>query len=261
MEITFRGYIDNPLGRKAAVFSQRQMYHDMYTQKFGHVMLKENGKFNTVLYTDKKNDKWFAHIKVPSEVVPKFYYDVVIEFYPVNGTNKTDNSLNQYGVRFFSNDPAFCFTYEYVFNKMDLFIPELKSKGSKLALRKSPYETNPYLTPGYVKSIYFAFLYMQNKSLFNKANWRGYDKPYSKRELLSNIEDTDKKVADRQRLGEEVKKQKAIEKKRASQKEQRERPKVVSTDPARSGIRVINARTGNVSKPVHVSKVKPIKKK
>lgn len=217
--MTFQQYIDNPLGKKSAVFSQRDMYKDLYTKKYGAILLRENGTFATKMYYDKKKDRYFIHMKVPSEVVEKFYYDVVVEFYPMDASNATDNTLNNYGVHFFSNDPSFVFTYEYVFSKNDLFVKELKPKASKVALKNRPEEKNPYEIPGYVKSLYFCFLHMKSKSLFNKTHWKNYASPFNLKTLLDSIDPSDKKVADRQRLGEEVTKRKAKE---AREKQNRE---------------------------------------
>lgn len=209
--MTFQQYIDNPLGKKSAVFSQRDMYKDLYTKKFDAVFMREVGKINYFLYHDKIADHWFAHIKIPSEVVPKFYYDVVIRFSTDNNALRVAPNLDSYDVRFFSNDPAFVFTYERVFLKLDMFVEECKEKASKIALKKDPKETNPYEIPGYVKSIYFAYLFMKKRGLFLKSSYTSQGKRYSKRELLSNIEDTDKKIADRQEKGAEVEKQKRKE--------------------------------------------------
>lgn len=211
--MTFRQYIENPLGKKNAVFSQRDIFKDLYTRKFDAVFMREAGKIVYYLYYDKKNDTFFAHIKIPSEVVPKFYYDVVIKFSTDDNGLRVGNSLSQYDVRFFSNDPAFVFTYERVFLKLGMFVEECKPKASKIALRKDPKEKNPYEVPGYVKSIYFAYLFMQRNNLFSKAMYHQMGIPFRSKALLAQIEDTDKKVADRQIKGEEVAKKNAKEKK------------------------------------------------
>lgn len=224
MDMTFQQYIDNPLGKKSAVFSQREMYKDLYTQKYGAILLRENGTFKTTMYYDKKTDRYFMHMQVPSEVVPKFYYDVVVEFYPLKAENKTENDLKNYGAKFFSNDPAFVFTYEYVFSKNGLFVEDLKSKASKLALKMKPEEKNPYEIPGYVKSLYFCFLHMKSRSLFNKTYWKQYALAYSKRSLVEAVTDSDTKVAERQRLGAEIeaakRKEKEASKERTTAKQQ-----------------------------------------
>ena len=243
--MTFQQYIDNPLGKKSAVFSQREMYKDLYTKKYGAVLLRENGTFTTEMYYDKKKDRYFMYMKIPSEVVEKFYYDVVIEFYPIEGSNATDSTLNNYGVRFFSNDPAFVFTYEYVFNKNELFISELKPKASKTALKSRPTERNPYEIPGYVKSIYFCYLHMKSRSLFNKAYWTSYSKPFNLKELLNKIEPSDKKVSERQRLGEEAAKKKAAEARKKQNEtvaNKQQRSKTIKTSPG-GNVRVISPKS------------------
>lgn len=209
MEMTFQQYIDNPLGKKNAVFSQRDLFRTLYTDKFDKVLLREVGKINYTLYLDKKHDKYVIHIKVPSETVNKFYYDAVIYFYTDDPATNASTNLNNYKVKFFSNDPAFVFTYLRVFLKNDMFFEDLKPKVSKLALTKDPVEKNPYEIPGYSKILYFAYLYMKNKNLFNKYLYQETGRPYSAKELLSHIDHTDKKIADRQELGEKIAKDKA----------------------------------------------------
>lgn len=240
--MTYQQYIDNPLGKKSAVFSQREMYKDLYTKKYGAILLRENGSFTTKMYYDKKNDIYYIHMRVPSEVVEKFYYDVVVKFYPIDGTNATANDLNNYGVKFFSNDPSFVFTYEYVFFNNGLFIDELKPKASKTALKEKPDERNPYGIPGYVKSLYFCFLHMKSKSLFNKTYWKQYADPFRLKVLLDAIEPSDKKVSERQRLGEEITKKKAKEKRDEANKRTANAQQKTSTVKRTSGIHAITPK-------------------
>ena len=210
--MTFDQYIDNPLGKKNAVFHNKDMFKAMYTEKFGAVNLREAGKLSYQLFHHDKSDSFYCYLKIPSEVVPRFYYDVVIRFYTTDNGLRTSTVLNDYDVQFFSNDPAFVFTYLRVFEKNDMYIKDLKSKSPKLALKKDPVEKNPYMIPGYVKSIYFAYLYMKKRNLFLKANYRNFGSTYDKKKLLSLIEDTDKKIEDRQREGEKIAKEKRREK-------------------------------------------------
>lgn len=44
MEMTFQQYIDNPMEKKNAVFSQRDMFRKFYTDKFDAVFLREVGR-------------------------------------------------------------------------------------------------------------------------------------------------------------------------------------------------------------------------
>lgn len=203
MDMTFQQYIDNPMGKKNAVFSQRDLYKAMYVEKFDKLLLREAGKIDYTLYIDKKKDRYAIHIKIPSETVKDFYYDAVILFYTNDATAHASPNLQGYKVKFFSNDPAFVFTYLRVFLKHDLFLEDLKPKASRLALTKDPKEKNPYEVPGYSKILYFAYLYMKAKNLFAKHMYQSYGVPYDPKILVQKVEHTDKKIADRQRLGEE----------------------------------------------------------
>ena len=49
MERSFKDYIANPLGNKNAVFSAREMYKNMYTEKFNLIMVRENSNINYYL--------------------------------------------------------------------------------------------------------------------------------------------------------------------------------------------------------------------
>ena len=248
MEMSFRQYIDNPMGKRNAVFSQRELFKKLYTEKFDKVFLREAGKINFVLYIDKKKDQYIAHIKVPSETVKDFYYDAVILFYTNDPAIKTSPSLQDYSVKFFSNDPAFVFTYLRVFLKNDLFLEDLKPKSSKLALKNDPKEKNPYEVPGYSKILYFAYLFMKSKNLFSKNMYTSYAMPYDKKKLIDSVEHTDIKIAKRQDLGEKQRKQAAKEAKQA-EKEVNTRPRVVSPT---GNIRM--TKTTNTVNPVRTTK-------
>lgn len=213
MEMTFQQYIDNPMGKRNAVFSQRDVFKKIYIEKFDKVFLREAGKIDFTLYIDKKKDRYVAHIKIPSETVKDFYYDAVILFYSNDAAIKSSPNLQDYFVKFFSNDPAFVFTYLRVFLKNDLFLEDLKPKSSKLALTKDPKEKNPYEVPGYSKILYFAYLFMKQKNLFSKSMYISYGEDYSAKKLVDRVEHTDEKIAKRQELGEKQAKQIVREKK------------------------------------------------
>lgn len=227
--MSFRQYIDNPMGKRNAVFSQRDMFKKLYTEKFDKVFLREAGKINYTLYIDKKKDQYIAHIKIPSETVKDFYYDAVILFYTNDPAIKTSPSLQDYSVKFFSNDPAFVFTYLRVFLKNDLFFEDLKPKSSKLALKQDPKIKNPYEVPGYSKILYFAYLFMKTKNLFAK-NMYVSAIPYDKKKLINNVEHTDIKIAQRQELGEKQRKQEAKEEKQKKREKVQPRTVVSPTD-------------------------------
>jgi len=207
--MTFQDYIDNPMGKKNAVFSGREMYKAMYTQKFGEVNLREAGKLTYQLFYVDRTDEFYCYMKIPSESVTNFYYDVVVRFRTEDDALRTVGTLDKYNVEFFSNDPAFVYTYLRVFELGNMFIDSLKTKAPKLSLKQDPVVRNAYMTPGYVKSLYFAFLYMKGRGLFMKAAYRDYGKPFNRSLLLSQIPSFEEKMEDRKEKEAAMKKAKA----------------------------------------------------
>ena len=168
--ITFPGYIKNPSGSRAMMVGEKNLAQQLYTDKYNKMMLRVNGKIDYLLYK-KDNDRFIIYMKIPSESTETLFYDVVVEFFTKDITQKSLNKLDGYNIRMFSNDPNFIFTFAYVFYERGLIIPELKKKISKVALKTNPAKSNPNKVVGYVKSLYFAYLFMQSHGLFNKLNW------------------------------------------------------------------------------------------
>ena len=94
MKMTFGEYIQNPMGRRNAVFTQTEMYRELYTNKLNAIIVREGGMLNYVLYTHK--DEYYIHMKVPSEVIDEFYYDVVVRFYTDDPKVKERRDLDRY---------------------------------------------------------------------------------------------------------------------------------------------------------------------
>lgn len=204
MIMTYDEYIKNPMGKLNSVYSQRGMYKDLYTQKFDAIIAREAGKIKHYLFRDSSK-RYIALIKIPSEVVPSFYYDVIIEWTTTDVAVESESSLNNYRVKFFSNDPAFVFTFAHSFYKNDMFFKDLEPKMSKMAIEKRAVVKNPKDLIGYVKSIYFAYLFIKLRGIDKKAVWIASQK-YSKQILTDMVEHADKKVEERQIKGEEIEK-------------------------------------------------------
>ena len=213
MKLTLEQYIQNPMGKKSMVMSAsaREAIKNDYSKRYDAILLRERGKVDYFLYEDKKANKYYAHFKIPSEVVPKFYYDVVFEFYADETVRNTED-LMSYNVRFFSNDPAFAYTYAHAMIAEDLFVSFLQSKMSAKAVKKDAVERNPRGEIGYVKSLYFAYITFKNKGLNRRNVFTANARKFSKIHLLGEIEHTDKKISSRQTEGEKVAKQKRAEK-------------------------------------------------
>lgn len=225
MNITFDKYIENPSG-STMVWTFKDMYKKLYMEKYGKTILRESGKMKFDIYYDKKKTEFYIHLKVPSEVVEKFYYDVVIKFYTDNQAIKNSLNLRKFYVKFFSNDPRFVYTFAYSFLKNDFFVRECLPRMSKKAVKKAAIEKNPKNEIGYVKSLYFAYLYMKDNSLFNGSTYIRYGKPYSQKELIKDIMDSEKKVELREEAEKEIQKKKRLEKQKSKrqtkEKERRE---------------------------------------
>lgn len=211
MKMTFEQYIANPLGKNNAVMSGivRESIRTDYTRRFNNILLRENGKINYFLYKDSKKNCYYALIKIPSEVIKNFYYDVVIKFFADEKISENGRNLEKYYVQFFSNDPAFVFTYANTFLNNDLFIKELAPKMSKEAIKRKAKEKNPQDLVGYVKSIYFAYLFMKQRGLFKVVHFDSAE-PFIINNILFQIENADDKIRKRQEEEEKRDKRKKI---------------------------------------------------
>lgn len=186
--MTFEEYIQNPMGIKNAVYSNRNMYAILYRSKLDKILVREAGKIDIKAYKIGRH-KYMCYLKIPSEVIEDFYYDVLIEFNKPKGLGEAD--LKKYDVKFWSNDPSFVFTFTYAFIKNDMFIKDFKDKMSRKATTTLAKEKNPNAEVGYVKSIYFAYLIMKSRGLFDK---RRYVDKYSESALKKEIMHADKKI-------------------------------------------------------------------
>lgn len=212
MKMTFDQYIANPMGIKNAVYSNRELYRNLYIEKLDKILVREVGNIKYTLY--KNDDEFFAYLKIPSEPIEKFYYDVVIQFYTDDSSVKMSRSLKDYYVKFYSNDPSFVFTFAHAMLSNDMFIRDLVPRMSKEAIKKVAKEKNPKNEVGYVKSIYFAYLIMRNYSLFDKVKYEVYGEKYNRRKILEEIVHADNKIEARQKAQEELNKKKKLERKK-----------------------------------------------
>ena len=189
----------------SVVVNQMEMYKAYYTKKFDELMVRENGKIEYKLYKAKTKDAYAIYLKIPSESTEKFYYDVVIEFTSKTGSQYT--TLEKYDIRVYSNDQSFIYTFAYAFNKNKMFITELSSKMNKMALTEPPKERTPKLKIGYVKTIYFAYIFMKRFGLLTKLRFAGAE-TLSYTKISANIMSADRKIQSLNDLKAEQKKKK-----------------------------------------------------
>lgn len=254
--MTFDQYIVNPMGVKNSVFSNREMYRNLYTEKLDKILVREVGKVNYTLY--KSKGEYYVHLKIPSEVIEKFYYDVVIHFYTDKIEAESSRSLKDYYVKFYSNDPSFVYTFAYAMLSNDMFIRDLVPRMSKEAVKKAATERNPKNEVGYVKSIYFAYLVMKNYSLFEKINYETYGTVYTKRNLLNEIEHADDKISKRQEEATKKSKKKKKEKIMDTYRDMRTPTNVSNRSVSNIGNTGIIGKTGIASRIKKTTKIKKL---
>lgn len=256
MEMTYDQYIQNPMGVANAVISNRNMYRSLYMTKLDKILVREMGKIDYTLY--KSGKKYYVYIKIPSEVIEKFYYDVVIEFSEPKDKSLIDTTLKNYNVRFYSNDPSFVYTFAHAFIKNKMFIDELKPVMSKEAIQKVAVEKNPSNQVGYVKSLYFAYLYLRRENVFNKNKFL-VAKEINWKQLEKTITPADIKIAQRQ----DAQAKKAADNKRAKeqlrnavkQSVQKDIPFSTKVAKAVTNTKVINGKNSTVKKTKTTKKI------
>lgn len=215
MFMTFENYVRYPYAKGASPLTAelREMIYERYKKKLDVVIVREMNKFDYFLYYDKMSDIYVCHLKVPSEVVPKLRYDVVIQFFTDNDNIRKDSTLNRYYVKFFSNDPAYNFEFCHTHIEHGLYIQELHSKSMQKAIKEKANIKNPKDELGYIKSLMFAYFIMKNKSLFSKALYQTTGSPYNPKVLLTKIMSSDDKLIQRTELGQDIERVKKLSKK------------------------------------------------
>lgn len=192
-KMTFAEYIRNPTKSRSRIVGEADTARAVYNDKYNKMLLLCAGNINYILWKEEPK-RYVIYIQMPSETTKNLCYDVFVEFTATDDVDLRTGKLDWYKVRFYSNDPNFTFTYAYAFNKRGLLIPELLPKISKKALETPPHTTNPNELAGYVKSLYFAYLFMQNRGLFNKLMWlQALPMKQMKNWAMQNVMDSDRK--------------------------------------------------------------------
>lgn len=234
-------YMKNPAG-KGAVLPGRDIFIQNYDYRY-QVLSKEKD-FEMNIYT--QDNCVYYHILVPSEgEYRENNYDVVIKFKPSGMGNKLDGSYKQYELEFFSNSPAFAYTYAYVAKLNGYLIQELMNKYDEKILTYPPTSRNPGLMFNFEKSIYFACKYLLSD---NQFLLKSYVKSHSKK-LTKNIL---KEIRTVSKIEEEYKSEK-------NKKEERELKELKKNMENKSGVKSINKK--EVQTNINVIKKKVATKK
>lgn len=206
--MTFQQFLQNPTGPYSSFFGKRENIKMDLEQRFYELLKSaKNQNFEHDIYRDG-NDYYFA-LKIPSEKYKKIEYDVVIRMYPKETAVIAENTLLNYNIQFFSNSPAFVFTYAYVSNKDKMLINFLSSKLGSKALTDPPSVRNPVEIYGFEKSIYFSLLYIKHMNLHVKSALPVKVKKFNKSSIINNCKHADviMKEYDNEKLKEKLKKE------------------------------------------------------
>lgn len=182
--------------------------------------LVASGKaFRHDTYTVNPGGRVMVHIKVPSETVDNFYYDVLIEL----EAEKSAADFRDCDIKIFSNCPSFVFSVAYVFahwnpdatdkksKSKGMMIDSLRGKlpkdrmlvpGTEKSLGRKPVHDkpvvrNPMGIPLFDKSVYFAIFYMLDDIAFAQAIHNYHNIPMTR--LMATIDDFDTLMAKRKR--------------------------------------------------------------
>lgn len=167
-DMTYRQYLINPTGPYSSFFGKRESIKKDLENRFYKLLAKTPKKdFDCKIYKEK--DSYYFHIKIPSEEFDNIFYDVIIKLSPPDSVALNEGSLYSYKLSFFSNSPAFVYTYAYISKKDKVLIPFMEHKLSTVALTTPPKVRNPIEIYGFEKSIYFSLLYIQYKNYHIKS--------------------------------------------------------------------------------------------
>jgi len=133
----------------------------------------ENLAKDIKIYSIKDGKKYIVHVQIPSEknseLLKPVFYDVIIEFYPVDKLNETDLTLKSYGIKLYCNSPSWMFDFTYIYAKagcIPSFVP--KKYYSKAALIQPPKKKNPMGLFGIDRVVFTAFYHLEVNTGYRK---------------------------------------------------------------------------------------------
>lgn len=186
---------------------------EQYRKEYNAFQLTNKSPFTHTVYNVSPNDRRVIHVKVPSETVRNFYYDVLfeVEYGP------TVSKYEDCDVYIFSNSPSFVYTYAYVFYHLDLNSSNNNSKSRKTGmlintltnkiprdrllmsgtektlphevLKSPPVVRNALGLPLWDKSLYYAIFYLKDRVPFSQI--KGAARKIAEKDLIAGILDFD----------------------------------------------------------------------
>lgn len=190
-------------------------YRRRYNTQKGIKGTKGKWKFDHTVYNVKETNSTIIHVKVPSDTVPGFNYDVLFQI----TYEPTTTKLEDCHVRIFSNSPSFVYTYAYIFYHLDLgdgqkpgmminsisrkipkdrlLLPGSEEKLPNEVKRKAPVVRNVLGLPLWDKSLYYAIFYLTDNVPF--ISIKSAQTTISEKQLFDRVRDFDHLMAERQR--------------------------------------------------------------
>lgn len=155
----------NPIGGFA---SPTKLIIDNLMGRFDQYISKD---ISIKSYIDGNN--YVFKLSIPSEKNYKYktniFYDVIIEFYPVDKKQEENKKIDEYGIRIFSNNPQTMFVFTNVWSKIDALYKKVpKSLYSEQALKEPTNITNPRKFVGIDKSVFYSFRKIYEICKYNK---------------------------------------------------------------------------------------------
>lgn len=193
-----------------------------YRERYEKLINDPHKKFMHDVYRITPGDRIVVHVKVPSETLERFYYDVLIELDKgAVGVARIEDC----DIHIFSNCPSFVYRYAYVFYHLDLDTEQSGNKKKKKnsgmlidmftskipkdkllidgtedkygadILNNEPVIRNSLGLPMFDKSLYFAIFYLQKISILSIFSTRKYR---TEQQVLASVEAFDTLMAKRQ---------------------------------------------------------------
>jgi hypothetical protein len=236
----------NPSGAGSSYLYSRDAIRADIARRYASLR-ESGGKFDISVYSWKDDPKRKVfHVKVPSESVPGFYFDIVLD---VIGGFTSRRAFLGSDVQVFSNSPSWTFTYAYVAKKVGLVVPWLEGKVGDFALSTPPRETNPPEALGFEKTTSMALAFILDTEGFLAA---ASAPTLKKKQFTSSIRDCQQIVSDYQTAEKKVRAEKRKEVNREKKKvEGTSKPSKTVTRPGATKARKakVNSKSKSSSKP------------
>lgn len=224
--LTLSEFLQNPSGKGSGMVASRELIVKSLTEKYYKLLKKSDGKLPHTIY--KAGENYIFHFKIPSETYDKLYYDTVLEFSPVDDQSKKDTKIINYQIHFFSNSPAFVFTYAYVVYHSNMMVDRLMEKFANEAINHAPTVRNPVEVLGFEKSCYWAAMFIKENDLNTKSIMDERLSSWNEGSFIKSIASDHDKLAEYQ-----------IYKRREASKKVREKKKEVKKAVAKNTIKKV----------------------